>query len=75
MMSESVAGQAASNTGVAVGGGTVGEAVIVGVAVGGRGVGVSGMTSLVAARQARVEKSRANVDKYSFGIRRVSMKE
>ena len=40
----------------------VGEGVSVGVTVGvevGGGVGVSGMTNLVAARQAKVEKSRA----------------
>jgi hypothetical protein len=65
MMSESREGQAATNVGVAVGGGTVG--VNVAVDVGGMGVGVSGMMSLVAARQAKVESRSGSVHKNNFG--------
>lgn len=63
MMSASREGHAATNVGVAVGGGTVGVNVIVAVAVGGMGVGVSGMINLVAARQAKVEIRNGSVHK------------
>jgi len=61
MMSERRDGQAASKMGVAVGGGIVGVGMA--VCVGGSGVGVSGMISLVAARQASVEKRNGSVHK------------
>jgi hypothetical protein len=74
MISDSKDGQATSKTGVAVAGISVGRSVAVNVRVGeGIGVGVSGMMSRVAARQAKVEKRSARVHKIKVLTERVCM--